>query len=80
VTTTDHPYRYELWKLKTNTLVHCRVTGQVLDSDDPTMIERGPFAGYPSGYEWRVYQRDRELARWAATDSPERDMSRAWAS
>jgi hypothetical protein len=72
VTTTDYPYRYELWKLETNTLVHCRITGQVLEAGDPIIVEREPFAGYPVGYEWRVYQQGHELGRWAAAEAPVR--------
>jgi hypothetical protein len=65
-TTDDAPYRYELWKLDTKTLVHGRITGDLLQAHDPALLERGPFTGYPEGYEWRLYQEQEELARWDA--------------
>jgi hypothetical protein len=33
------------------------------------LLERGPFVGYPISYEWRLYQQERELGRWKATEN-----------
>ena len=68
---TELPYRYELWNLDTKTLVHIRVTRMLLDIRDPLLLERGPFVGYPVSYEWRLYQQERELGRWEATENSE---------
>jgi hypothetical protein len=59
------PYRYELWKLDTNTLIHVRLTGRFLEIGDPALTEPGAFQGYPIGYEWRLY---RQLGRWDASE------------
>lgn len=64
----DPPYRYELWKLDTKTLVHGRITEKLFDVRDPVLTERGPFDGYPVGYEWRIYQEQEELGRWNAAE------------
>lgn len=68
----DLPYRYELWKVDTQTLVHGRITEKRLDPRAPELVERGPFAGYPNGYEWRVYQQEEELARWDAVPAADK--------
>jgi hypothetical protein len=65
-TTESLPYRYELWKLDTGTLVHCRVSDTRRDPNAPDMIEGRLFVDYPHGYEWRVYRAHRELARFRA--------------
>jgi hypothetical protein len=85
--TDDPSYRYELWKLDTNTPVHIRITARAIELHDPVLIERGSFDGYPVGYEWRVYQRHRQLARCAANqitgttfpqaEVPEAEISKA---
>lgn len=56
------PYRYELWKLDTGTLVHGRVTDEPLDVHAPEMVSRGSYEGYPEGYEWRVFQAQKKLS------------------
>ena len=48
--TDDPSYRYELWKLDTNTPVHIRITARAIELHDPVLIERGSFDGYPVGY------------------------------
>jgi hypothetical protein len=63
-TTDNPPYRYELWKLDTQTLVHGRVTDERLDVHSPEMISRGTYEGYPDGYEWRIYRDQQELGRY----------------
>jgi hypothetical protein len=71
VETTDDPsYRYELWKLDTNTPVHIRITARAIELGDPVLVERGSFDGYPVGYEWRVYNRQRQLTRCPASHIP----------
>jgi hypothetical protein len=78
VETTDDPsYRYELWKVDTNTPVHIRITARAIELHDPGLIERGSFDGYPVGYEWRVYQRQRQLARCPASNIPQSRISEA---
>lgn len=57
------PYRYELWRLEEDTLVHCRVTDKRLDPNDPEIIDGRTYLGYPRGYQWRVYRGQRELGR-----------------
>jgi len=75
--TDDPSYRYELWKLDTNTPVHIRITARAIELHDPVLIERGSFDGYPVGYEWRVYQRQRQLARCPASIIPKSTTPKA---
>lgn len=65
----DCCYRYDLWKTDTETLLHSRLSTELLDIHGPNIIDGEPFPGYPKGYEWRVYRDRHELGRWAA-DGP----------
>lgn len=58
------PYRYELWKLDAERMVHARITDKKLDVQAPEIIGGREYENYPVGYEWRVYRAQRELGRW----------------
>jgi hypothetical protein len=58
-------YRYELWKLDIDTLVHARVSDRRLDLNDPEITDGRRYAGYPRGYEWRVYRAGHQIDRFA---------------